>query len=87
MNRFGIGFDLHAFPYGVIAGSDKPAATAIKELYRTQPAHAGRFQGFVMAKGRNFNPVFLGDLKNILAFFALNCFTIEFECDHKSYPL
>ncbi|SPD72061.1 hypothetical protein PITCH_A1150096 [uncultured Desulfobacterium sp.] len=36
----------------------------------------------MMAQGRDFNTIFLGDLKDILSFFPLNFYAIKFKSNH-----
>jgi len=86
MDRFGVGFDFHAFPDGIIACRYKSASAAIKEFHRAEAAHAGRFECFVMAEGGDIDTVLFSNLKDVLPLVTLNCFAVELKRDHKSIP-
>jgi hypothetical protein len=81
----GVCKDLHPFPYGIVAGGHKTGPATVIEFNGAQAAHAGRLQGIVVAKGGDLNPVFFGNLKDILSFFSLNFFAVKFESNHRFY--
>ncbi len=86
MHRLGVGVDFHAFPDGIVAGRHKAGAAAVKQLHGAHAAHAGRLQRLMVAEGRDVDAVFFGHLKDVLAFFTLNCLPVEFKCNHEFYP-
>ena len=78
-----IGFDLHTFPDGIVAGRNVFDAPAVVHLHDTQPTHPRRFQGLVVTQGRDLDPVLLGDLEKILSFLSLNFLAIERKRNHR----
>jgi hypothetical protein len=81
----GIRKDLHPFPYRVVACGHKAGSAPIKKLYRAKTAHAGRFEGFMIAKGGDLHSISLGNLEDMLPLFSLDLFTVKLERDHRDY--
>ena len=86
MNALRVGVDFHAFPNWIIAGSNITRAATVKKFHGTQPAHAGRLQRFVVAKGRYVDTEFFRYLEDVLSLFALDFFAIEFKSYHFCFP-
>jgi hypothetical protein len=86
VHGLGIRPDFHTFPDWVVACGHIACSATVEKLHRTQAAHAGRLQRFMMAKGWNVDAEFFGYLEDILSFFALDGFPIEFKRNHYSFP-
>jgi hypothetical protein len=83
MNCIGVCIDLHAFPYGVVAGSDKTGLSSIKQFHRTQTAGSSWLEGLMVAKSRDINIIPLSNLKDIFSFLSLDFVPVKFKRNHR----
>jgi len=85
MNRLGVCIDLHAFPYGAVAGSDKTGFSSIIQFHRTQTTGSSWLESLMVAEGGDINAISFSNLKDILSFLSLDFFPVKLKGDHISF--